>query len=73
MFAGHYECWATEKLPALGNRTPLEAVRSPGGRERVEALLVDISRRSAGFPSPPDPATFRRLRERLGLLTPQRD
>ena len=68
MFAAHYEDWASERLPALGDRTPLEAVRSPGGRERVEALLVDIERRSAGLMVPPDPATFRRLRERLGLL-----
>jgi hypothetical protein len=73
MFAAHYEDWATEKLPALGDRTPLEAVRTPEGRERVEALLADIERRSAGFPSSPDPDTFRRLRERLGLLTLQRD
>jgi hypothetical protein len=73
MFSAHYEDWATEKLPALGDRTPLEAVRSPGGRERVEALLADIERRSASLSVPPEPATFRRLRERLGLLTPQRD
>jgi hypothetical protein len=71
MLAAHYEDWEKEKLPALGNQTPLEAVQTPGGRERVEALLVDIERRSAGLPVPPDPATFRRLRERLGLARPE--
>ena len=69
LFAAHYEDWEKERIPALGNRTPLEAVQTPGGRERVEALLLDIERRSAGLPVPPDPDTFRRLRERLGLLS----
>jgi hypothetical protein len=76
MFAAHYEDWEKEKLPALGNQTPLEAVQTPGGRERVEALLVEIERRSAGLPVPPERATFHRLRQRLGLLgaqLPQRD
>ena len=72
MFAAHYEDWEKEKLPALGNRTPLEAVQTAGGRERVEALLVDIERRSASLPVAPDPATFRRLRERLGLARTER-
>lgn len=68
LFAAHYEDWEKEKLPALGNRTPLETVKTAGGRERVEALIQDIEGRSAGLPVPPDPDTFRRLRKRLGLL-----
>jgi hypothetical protein len=42
----------------------------------VEALLVEIERRSAGLPVPPERATFHRLRQRLRLLgaqLPQRD
>src|SRR5260370_9721990 len=33
------ESWIHEKIPALGGRTPLEAVRDPDGKEIVEALL----------------------------------
>jgi Protein of unknown function (DUF2384) len=59
MLAAHYEDWEKKELPALGNQTPLEAVQTPGGRERVEALLVEIERRSAGLPVPhPIPPHF---------------
>ena len=67
MMAAHYERWVDEKIPALGGRTPLEAMRTSGGRERVEALLVDMERRSAGMSGAPDAEIFRRLRERVGL------
>lgn len=67
MMAGHYERWVVEQIPALGGRTPLEAMRTSGGRERVEALLIDMERRSTGMSGAPDAEIFRRLRERLGL------
>ena len=38
------EAWVHQKIPALGNRTPLEAVSDPGGREIVESLLLDWER-----------------------------
>jgi hypothetical protein len=65
--AAHYESWPSEKLPALGGRTPFEAVKSPAGRAQVEALVAQIERDSGNMPEPPDPAIFRNLRERLGL------
>jgi SEC-C motif/Protein of unknown function (DUF2384) len=68
MLAAHYEEWLTEKIPALGRKTPLEVARSAEGRERVEALLLGMERKNAGLPFPPDPAILRRVRERLGLL-----
>jgi hypothetical protein len=68
MLAAHYEEWLTEKIPALGKKTPLEVARSAKGRERVEALLLGMERANAGLPFPPDPAILRRVRERLGLL-----
>jgi hypothetical protein len=68
MLAAHYEDWVTEKISALGDQTPLGAVQSPGGRKRVEALVLGIERSSAAMPTPPDPAIFRQLRERLGLM-----
>lgn len=68
VMAGHYERWVDEKIPALSGRTPLEAMHTSDGRERVEALLVDMEHRSAeGMVGAPDPNIFRRLRERLGL------
>jgi hypothetical protein len=39
------ESWIHQKIPALGGRTPLEAVRDPDGKEMVEALLLDWERR----------------------------
>jgi len=63
----HYDQWAHDKLPVLGNRTPLQAMKDPEGRELVEALLLDIERdrQHLGLPGE-SPAT--RLRERLGLV-----
>jgi hypothetical protein len=36
-----------EKIPALGGKTPRQAVRSADGREGVEALLRSFERRAA--------------------------
>ena len=59
------ESWVHQKIPALGGRTPLEAVRDPDGKEMVEALLVDWERRDKAdvFPNQirPDIGTLRRL------------
>lgn len=38
------EGWVHQKLPALGGRTPLQAVTDPDGREIVEALLLGWER-----------------------------
>jgi Antitoxin Xre/MbcA/ParS C-terminal toxin-binding domain len=40
------ENWVHQKIPALGGRTPLQAVRDPDGREIVESLLLDWERRA---------------------------
>ena len=37
----HWKQWMNEKIPALGGKTPKQAVRTPDGRESVEALLMD--------------------------------
>ena len=39
------EGWVREKIPVLGGRTPIEAVRDPDGKEAVEALLLQWERR----------------------------
>ncbi len=38
------EGWIHEKVPILGGKTPLQAVRDPDGREIVESLLRDWER-----------------------------
>lgn len=65
--AKHYERWVNDKIPALGGKTPLEAVADPAGREAVEALVRQIERTGERMTPPLDPAIVRRLRERLRL------
>lgn len=59
------ESWVHQKIPALGGRTPMEAVRDPDGREMVEALLLDWERCDERGVSPnqvrPDIGALRRL------------
>ncbi len=40
-FANHWKDWINEKIPALGGKSPKQAVKTPDGRESVEALLKD--------------------------------
>jgi hypothetical protein len=67
MMARHYEQWVNDSIPALGGRTPLEAVRDPAGREEVEALVRQAERDGARMRPPLDPEIIRQLRERLRL------
>ena len=67
MMEQHYASWVNQKIPALGNRTPLEAVKDQDGREMVEALVLQIERDGRSMAPPLDAAIVRRLRERLGL------
>jgi hypothetical protein len=72
MLSSHWEKWVDEKIPALGHRTPRQAVKDPDGRESVEALLLDAERhvdanepmRDAGT------AAIAEARRRLGLDKP---
>lgn len=58
----HWDAWVDTTIPALGNRTPRQAARTPRGRERLEALLADFERMAEQHSStrPPDIATLRR-------------
>jgi hypothetical protein len=67
MMAKHYEHWVDDKIPALGGRTPLEAVEDPDGREAIQALVRQIERDGGVMRPPLDPEVIRRLRERLQL------
>lgn len=67
MMEAHWERWVDERLPILGDRTQMEAVKDADGREIVESLIKqgERSARSPGMHT--DERVFRRLRERLGL------
>lgn len=67
MTARHYQDWVRASLPALGGRTPLEAIGDPEGREKVEALVRQIERHGKAQDPPMDPSVTRRLRADLGL------
>jgi hypothetical protein len=67
MMAEHFERWVSDKIPALDGQTPLEAVRDPDGREKVMALVMEAERNARRMKPPVDPATLRRVRQRLGL------
>ena len=43
----YYENWADQPIPALGGKTPREAVQTPEGREAVVALLKSYDQKEA--------------------------
>jgi hypothetical protein len=59
------ENWIFQKVPALGGRTPLEAVGDPDGKEIVESLLLGWERQNETIADPrvfrPDIDAIRRL------------
>lgn len=67
MMASHYDDWVNQKLPALGHRTPLDAVGDPESREIVEALVRQLERDGPRMKPALDAEIVDRLRSRLGL------
>ena len=47
MLLNHAEAWVDTEIPALGGRTPRQAVANPDGREAVEGLLLEWERRNS--------------------------
>jgi hypothetical protein len=65
------EAWVHQKIPVLGNRTPMQAVREPEGREIVESLLLDWERHAeSGFSSPDIRPDIQAIRKLLDLVSP---
>jgi hypothetical protein len=62
MVRGWEESWIGESIPALGGRTPREAVADPVGREEVRRLLTSFPPASDALQMDPE-----RLRDLLGL------
>lgn len=67
MLDAHWRTWPEHPLPALGGKTPLDAVKDPEGREMVEALLITAERREQENPQAGQPFDFTPIRRRLGL------
>lgn len=65
----HYRAWPRMKLPALNGKTPLQAMKTPEGREMVEALLLDLEQRSLRGPGV-DSEIITELRARLSAGRP---
>jgi hypothetical protein len=61
------DAWIRKKLPALGGRTPLQAVKDPDLREIVESLLLDFERHAASSYPPGAAPDFSGIRKRLGV------
>ena len=59
------ENWIFQKVPALGGRTPMEAIGDPDGKEIVESLLLGWERQNETITDPrvfrPDINAIRRL------------
>ena len=58
------EYWLDQEIPALGGRSPREAVEDPIGREEVRQLLAGFPQPSSAMPVVMDPD---RIRDALGL------
>ena len=63
----HYRTWLQQKIPALDNKTPLQAVKTKDGKEMVEALLVGIERSIKRMCPTADSSLANELRTSLGL------
>jgi hypothetical protein len=62
----HYADWIDQPLPALGGKTPRQALRTPRGRERVDVLLKDMENLETRLPAG-ERFDFIRIRQVLGL------
>jgi hypothetical protein len=69
VFERQWASWINTKIPALGGKTPQQAIKTPDGRESVAALLAQAERNAAGFPQMPEAAieAIRKTRLKLGL------
>ena len=65
----HWEKWLETRVAALGNKTPRQAMRTAGGRERLEALLAQYER-DAEWTQGPASADVDFIRSELGLTKP---
>jgi hypothetical protein len=63
----YFEKWPREKVPALGNLTPLQAAKTEKGREKLDALLDYYDRVQEGKSGTLPRVDINRLRRLLGF------
>ena len=64
----YWEKWLDLEIPALNGETPLNAVKTKNGREKVKALLNDMERRQQTQPEGDNQLKYiQRTRKQLGL------
>jgi hypothetical protein len=63
----HWDAWLDVPIPALRNQTPRHAARTPQGRERLEALLMEFEYRNESMIQPELCPNVAELRRKLGL------
>jgi hypothetical protein len=69
MMGKHWKSWVDQNIPALGGKSPRDAVKTPDGREAVEALLKDAEsgRGQDPFTAETNRKGTQRVRKILGL------
>ena len=67
MDADRFATWPNVPFPTLNGKTPLQAMKSLYGRERVESLIADFERTQEEGPSLAPHYDFNLLREAVGL------
>jgi len=65
----HMDGWVKERIPALGDKTPVQAMKTPEGREGVKALLLQFERWAGKTTGDRDfeVGLIQGIREQLGL------
>jgi hypothetical protein len=68
MNAAHWNGWIHEKVPALGNKTPVQAAKTENGKEMLNALLTQFEREAVNRPQAGvNVETFKKIRKQLKL------
>jgi hypothetical protein len=68
--ARHWKAWLDREIPALGGLTPHQATKSKSGREKLEALLLELEGRNqtlAGNGNEYQQVDVNHLRQELGM------
>ena len=67
MNTDRFATWPNVPFPTLNGKTPLQAMKTFFGRERVEALITDFERTQEDGRSTAPDYDFNLLREAIGL------
>ena len=65
----YLKSWVRQKIPMLGFKTPLEASKTPQGREELKALFARMENLSSAVPCESvAEMDFEELKKKLGVL-----